>query len=96
MDDSITVPRHAVSPPGARSAGMLPSPSEDVVLLFALEEIKMFEKQTNMEAKNISCRNTSFTIRKAPDYSQRPGDEASVVDRSDDDDACILSETSWT
>ena len=52
MDDSITVPQHAVSPPAAHSSGTLPSSSEDVVLLFALGEINMFKN--NKQTKEIS------------------------------------------
>lgn len=43
MDDSITVPQHAVSPPAARRTAALPSPCEDVAALFAPEEMKMFK-----------------------------------------------------
>lgn len=57
MDDSITVPQRAVSPPAAH--GALPSPREDAAaLFFALKETEMFQtksKQTNKQT--VSCRN---------------------------------------
>lgn len=53
MDDSITVPQHAVSPPAAHNTGTFPSPFDNFAALFALEEINMFDnKQTNQK---ISC-----------------------------------------
>lgn len=58
MDDSITVPQHAVSPPAAHGTGKLPSPSEDVVLLFAPKEINM--TKSDQQTNDISCRNTSW------------------------------------
>lgn len=88
MDDSITVPQHAVSPPAAHSTGTLPSPSQDVVVLFARKEINVFKnnKQTNISPAEI----LPFDKRSAWYSSERPGDEC-VVDRSDGE-AYILSE----
>lgn len=56
MDDSITVPQHAVSPPAAHSTGTLPSLTKDVVFLFAMKETNMFIN--NKQTKNNSYRNT--------------------------------------
>lgn len=55
MDDSITVPQHAVSPPAAHNTGTLPSPSEDVAVLFALKEMNIFKnnKQTNKKTSPV-------------------------------------------
>lgn len=81
MDDSITVPQHAVSPPAAHSTGTLPSPSEDVVFLFAPGEINMFKN--NKQTKKYLLQKHFLLIREA-------GDEASVVDRGDDEAHILL------
>lgn len=52
MDDSITVPQHAVSPPAACRTAALPSPCEDVAALFAPEEMKMLKLK--IESKQTS------------------------------------------
>lgn len=88
MDDSITVLQHAVSPPAAHSTGTLPSPSEDVVLLFAPEEINMFKN--NKQTKKYLLQKYFLMIREALDCSEQPGDEASVVHRSDDEVYILL------
>lgn len=81
MDDSITVPQRAVSPPAARRTGALPSPREDVAAaLFAPEEMKMlkFKIENKQTSKHL--------LQKYFLHDRRGGviaasDKASVVDR---------------
>lgn len=65
-----------------------PSPSEDVVLLFAPEEINMFKN--NKQTKKYLLQKYFLMIREALDCSEQPGDEASVVHRSDDEVYILL------
>lgn len=85
MDDSITVPQHAVSPPAAHSTGTHPLPSQDVVFLFAMKEINIFIN--NKQTKKYLLHKNFLMIREAP---EQPEHEASIVDRSDNEAYILL------
>lgn len=57
MDDSITVPQHAVSPPA------LPLPFQGCSSAFSHVEIEMIQKMTKQV--NLSCKNPSFWWEKS-------------------------------
>lgn len=84
MDDSITVPQHAVSPPAARRTAALPSPREDVAALFA--EMKMFKfKIENKQTSKHLLQKCFLHDRRGGVIAASPGgDKASVVDRWDE------------
>lgn len=86
MDDSITVPQHAVSPPAARRTGALPSPREDVAALFAPEEMKMlkFKIENKQTSKHLLQKYFLHDKRGGVIAASPGGDKASVVDRWDE------------